>query len=267
MAVDTPKVVGAIAFYFTVSISLVFLNKARAAAGQSQAPTPRDDTGSRAHRSSSPVAPASMRRFSSRGTNAWCVGPAAPLRWRAARGRDAARHPTPPVPPGLGRVLFRVGRTGPRIQAAVLFPALFLRPGGCASRDAGLRHFCGHDDLQQVRGGPPHTHGPSARLPDPGIPPSCSLCLQYVEVHFYQVARSLSIFFNIAFSTLILGQHVSWRVRAHSEGGSGPRLAAAHSHPSVHSGMRRRGVRVCAGIRWRSSFQPVGDAVRRNVKV
>lgn len=122
MAVDTPKVVGAIAFYFTVSISLVFLNKARAAAGQSQAPTPRDDTGSRAHRSSSPVAPASMRRFSSRGTNAWCVGPAAPLRWRAARGRDAARHPPRPCPQVSVGCCFVLGELGREFKQLSFFP-------------------------------------------------------------------------------------------------------------------------------------------------
>lgn len=41
-----------------------------------------------------------------------------------------------------------------------------------------------------------------------------NLCLQYVEVHFYQVARSLSIFFNVLFSKFVLGQDTSPKVRA-----------------------------------------------------
>lgn len=36
-----------------------------------------------------------------------------------------------------------------------------------------------------------------------------NMCLQYVEVTFYQVARSLSIVFNILFTYTILGQSTS----------------------------------------------------------
>jgi len=37
-----------------------------------------------------------------------------------------------------------------------------------------------------------------------------NLCLQYVEVSFYNVARSLSIVFNVIFTYLVLGKSTSW---------------------------------------------------------
>lgn len=41
-----------------------------------------------------------------------------------------------------------------------------------------------------------------------------NLCLQYVEVSFYQVARSFTIIFNVAGSYLILGQTTTYKVLA-----------------------------------------------------
>lgn len=39
-----------------------------------------------------------------------------------------------------------------------------------------------------------------------------NLCLKYVEVSFYQVARSLTIVFNVMLTFVLLGQRTSWRV-------------------------------------------------------
>jgi GDP-fucose transporter C1 len=55
-----------------------------------------------------------------------------------------------------------------------------------------------------------HSHSPDP-LP-PSLPPSSvfnNLCLKYVEVSFYQVARSLTIMANIALTYLILGKTTS----------------------------------------------------------
>ncbi len=38
-----------------------------------------------------------------------------------------------------------------------------------------------------------------------------NLCLKYVEVSFYNVARSLSIVFNVLFSLLLLGERTSFQ--------------------------------------------------------
>jgi len=39
-----------------------------------------------------------------------------------------------------------------------------------------------------------------------------NLCLKYVEVSFYQVARSLTIIFNVIFSSILLQQKSNWNV-------------------------------------------------------
>jgi GDP-fucose transporter C1 len=41
-----------------------------------------------------------------------------------------------------------------------------------------------------------------------------NLCLKYVEVSFYNVARSLSIVFNVAFTYVLLGEKTSFRTCA-----------------------------------------------------
>lgn len=182
------KIAGAVAFYFVTSLSLVFLNKVHPAAG------PRLGV----HRS------ALIRATTRLGSSAepllrlWehrrpAVRHVVPVcgAWRAG---PSTRRPARPTPPAVRRCAqisvlcgFLLGELGKQVPSLSFFPPFEYELPKAKQIVKVSAIFVAMITFN-------------------------NLCLQYVEVHFYQVARSLSIFFNVLFSKVVLGQDTSPKV-------------------------------------------------------